>query len=62
MAKTKFPRVIHVAWEENVGSNENPYLTVFMDGVMGVEDTQTMAVYQLVKVGKAVVTREFKDK
>jgi hypothetical protein len=60
MAKVKFPRVIHVVWE--APGNDDPYLAVREDGVGSVEDTQTMAIYQLVKVGKAVVTREFKDK
>lgn len=61
MAKT-FPNLIHVTRE--MEGTEDEYLNVHMDGALGTEfeATTPAAIYQLVEVGKVVVTRKFESR
>jgi len=59
MAKTRFPSLIHVTWEEPGGSDD-PYLVAHPEGVSGLEESgQAVAIYQLVDDGRVRITREF---
>jgi hypothetical protein len=60
MKKLKFPKLIHVRVEEF--ENDETALVIAGDGVMAVDETQPMAIYKLVEVGQAVVTRTFRSK
>ena len=56
----KFPNTIHVIREEP--ERDKPYLVVHEDGVQSIkEDGTVVAIYQLVKVGKARIHRSFED-
>lgn len=50
--KTKFPKMIYVAWED--AANEDPYLSASEQfaGYAVVDDERPVAVYQLVEVKK----------
>lgn len=59
--KAKFPKLLHVRQE--FPANDDPFLVVEEDGVMGVEEHGTeVAVYQLVKVGRVEIFKSFKEK
>lgn len=60
MARTKFPKVIHIV--EEVPANDDPYLIVAADGILGLDVEQDVAVYQLVKVGRVKISKTFQDK
>jgi hypothetical protein len=57
MAKSTFPKTIHVTREE--AANEDPYLVAHEDGPPQLDETAPCAIYQLVEVGKIEVTRTF---
>ena len=62
MPKKKFPKLIHVTWEE-VGTNDDPYLAVQMGGVFDVEThNEPIAVYQLVKAGRVEIRKRMVEK
>ncbi len=57
---TKFPRLIHVI-EEGEGSGK--YFEVHADGVASMEDhVEDVAIYQLVKIGKLSIQKNFIDR
>jgi len=60
MAKRKFPKVIHVTIERP--DHDDSYFQVWGDGVFEMSEEQPVAVYQLIKIGRLSITKQFKDK
>ena len=59
MEKRKFQKLIHVTIEGS--SPDEPYFQVWENGVSGMDLEQAVAIYQLVKVGRVKITKQFKD-
>lgn len=57
MKKPKFPRVIHVIVE--LPESDEAYLAIVSGGVLELDNPQPVAVYQLVEVGRAEITKKF---
>ena len=55
----KFPSTIHVVREED---GEDSYLVAHEDGVASIDEAgANVAIYQLVKVGKVLIVKSFKE-
>lgn len=60
MAKTRFPKTIHVI--EETYPNDDPALVVTTAGIDDLDTEQDVAVYQLVKVGRVKIDKKLVDK
>jgi len=61
MAKLKFPKLIHVTIERPARGDDS-YFQIWDQGVSDMDEEQPVAIYQLVKIGRVSITKQFKDR